>query len=258
MGSLLRAVILALAATSATRAYATITIGSGSAINFADAAISLGCSDLVVSGQAGATSAAISAVANLNLVGGVFAPAAAEVSLGGNFFDAGTFTPGTSRVNIVDACGSGSSTLSGATGFYDLVVTTATGKQLILPAGLVQSVMHTLTLQGTAGNMLQVISSASGQQALLNVSAGAMQTIAYVNARDNQASGAAIAPGAAATYNSVDGGNLLNWFTGAAAATTAVAAPLLDKAGRAVLLAGLLAAAWAALLRRRGAHGKHE
>jgi len=254
MSARLRIAALAAAlACAATGAQAVVMVGAGSALNFADANVSLGCGDLTVQGQTSGTAANVTAIANLVIAaGGTLAPGASQLTLGGNFADAGTFTPGTSRVAIVDTCGSGTSTVSGATSFYDLIVATASGKRLVLPAALTQSIAHALTLQGAAGNLLQVLSSSAGQQALLDVGAGAAQSIAYVDARDNKASGAAIAPGAAASYQSVDGGNLLNWFAAAAGGPggATVPAPLLGAAGGVALIGILFALAWAALRHR--------
>jgi len=238
---LLVGIVLGLAGKSA-----SITVGAGSSLQFADSTVDLGCSDLIIAGAASATTATINAMANMNLSGS-FAPGASQISLGGNFNDTGIFTSGTSRVAMVDACGNGTSQISGATSFYDLVVVTATGKQLVLAVGMAQTIAHALTLQGAAGNLLQVSSSAAGQRAQLALGAGTAQTIAYVNARDNNASGATIAPGQPAQYNSVDGGNLLNWFANAGSGgATPVPVPMLGI-GRWLLLAGLLFAAWRVL-----------
>ena len=251
--------MLAIAALVVPPASAAVTIGSGAVVNFADAAVNLGCSDLVVAGQASATSAVISAVANLSITGGTFTPASAQLSLGGSFNNAGTFLSGASRIGIVDACGNGISAVSGATAFYDLFVRTAAGKQLVFAASATQSVSHALGLQGTAGHLLQVVSSVAGQQALINVTPGASQAIAFIDARDNRASGATIAPGAATTYSSVDGGNLVNWFANARVDSNGalVPAPLLDVNARAVLLGLLALVAWVAL-RRRSAESSSE
>lgn len=225
-------------------AFAAITVGAGSSLQFADSTVDLGCSDLTVAGAASATAATINAIGNVNLSGS-FAPGASQISLGGNFADTGSFTPGTSRFTIVDACGNGTSQVWGATSFYDLAVITVLGKQLVLPAGVAQTIAHALTLQGTAGNLLQVSSSAAGQRAQLTLAAVTAQAIAYVNARDNNANGATIAPGSPTQYHSVDGGNLVNWFANAIPISGAapVPAPALGF-GRWLLLAGLLIAAW--------------
>ncbi|HEX7917072.1 hypothetical protein [Rudaea sp.] len=196
----------------ATPAFAAVTVGAGSSVNFADAVIDLGCSDLTIAGQGTGTSATLTGIIDLLLISGMFAPGASSVSLGGNFSDAGTFTAGSSHINVVDACGSGVSQVSGATNFHDLSVESANGKQLVLPANAIQGVEHALILQGAAGSLLQIVSSASGQHAQFAVANGATQLVAYVDARDNAATQATIAPGPASTYHSVDAGNLVNWF----------------------------------------------
>jgi len=215
-------------------------------MNFADAVVSLGCGDLSVVGQANATSATIASVANVGIAaGGTLAPDAGSIALGGKFSDAGVFVPGTSRIGIVDACGNGSSVVTGATNFYDLIVSTASGKALVLPASLTQGIKHTLVLSGAPGNLLRVTSSSAGQRAFLDVATGAAQAIAYVDARDNGATGAKIAPGTAASYRSLDSGNLFNWFADAATGMGGVVpAPLPGRMGLLLLVLLLAAVAW--------------
>jgi hypothetical protein len=221
-------------------ASAAVDVGAASKVDFADAVVSLGCGDLVVAGQTTATAAQVDAIASLAIAAGAtLAPGASRFSVGGNFVDAGTFAPGTSRIAIVDTCGGGTSAISGSTDFYDFAATSASGKQLVLPAALTQNVAHALTLQGAAGSLLLVESSAAGQQAVLAVGAGAAQTIAYVDARDNKAGAAPIAPGAASLYNSVNAGGLTHWFDITVPAITPVPAPSLNAWG--LLLLGIAA-----------------
>ena len=225
---------------------AAITIGAGSALNFGDAVVDAGCQDVTVAGRAAGTTGNLRSIANLSIAaGGNLAPGAGGIFLGGNFSNAGGFSTGTSRVAIGDSCSQGTSQVSGATDFYDFFVTTTSGKQLVLPAGQTQTVTHALTFQGVAGGLLTIASSSAGVHALLAVNAAATQTIDYVNARDNTASAATIAPGTAAQYHSVDAGGLINWFGGATGggAGLTVSAPVFDVFGRAALLLGLLLAA---------------
>jgi hypothetical protein len=247
--------LAALACAFATPAFAQIDIGAGSTFDFGNAAIDFGCSDLNVAGSATAASGAFTNLRDLTIVaGGDFAAGASQIALGGNFTDAGAFHAGSGSVRIVDNCGTGASQLTGSTSFYDFLVSTTSGKQLILPATVTQNVSHALSLAGSAGNLLQVRSSSAGQRANLAVAGSATQKIAYVTARDNAATGAAIAPGAPAAYNSVDGGNLVNWFLAAVGGGgEPVPAPGLGLIGRLLLIVGLLSAACLAVLRRRRA-----
>jgi hypothetical protein len=229
-------------------AAAAIIVGAGSSVNFADSSIDLGCSDLSIAGSVNASVANVTSIANLGLAGGSLAAGASRISLGGNFVNAGSFVAGSSRVAIVDACGNGTSQFSGATGFYDLVVATDSGKQILFPVATAQSVAHSLTLQGAAGHLLDVGSTVAGQRGVLALAQGAAQTIAYVHARDNHAGVAHIAPGFPAQFNSVDGGNLVNWFLDTSASALAPAPAL--GAGRWLLIATMLFAAARTLFRR--------
>jgi len=232
--------------------FGAITVGVGTSLNFANASVDLGCSDLTIAGTASASGASFSNVASLNL-SGTFSPGASNIGLGGVFSNSGTFTPGTSRVAIVDACGGGTSAFVGATNFYDLIVSSSSGRSLVFPIGAAQNVAHSMTLQGVAGNLLTVRSPIAGVPGALVLSAGATQTIAYVNARDNNASGGAtIAPGAASSYNSVDSGGLTNWFASAVTLPgggAPVPTPMLGV-GRCLLLLGLLTVGIVAVRRR--------
>lgn len=247
-------IILALSLTEP--AFATVTIGSGSTFDFGSGTFDFGCDDLVVAGQASGTTETLRSITNLVIsAGGTLAPGAGNVSLGGDYANAGTFVPGTSRLAIVDACGNGgASHVLGSTAFYDFVVSTVTGKILTLPSAATQSVAHALTFQGAAGNLLNIVSSTPGLKALLKASPSASQTIGYVNARDNDASGGAtIAPGLPSQYNSIDSGGLINWFGastgGGGGGASLVPAPLLGFTARLALLLSLLLIAGKAMRR---------
>lgn len=248
------------AALWAAPAQADFTVGAGALIDFGDATVDFGCGRLDIAGQATGAAAHLVSITDFSLApGGSFAPGASQLALGGGFANAGSFAAGSSRVEIVDACGNGTSSFAGATGFYDLAVVSAAAKRLVLPVGLTQSVEHALTLHGAAGNLLRVESAAPGQRGVLAVAAGASQSIDYVDARDNEASLATIAPGAAAAYHSIDGGNLVNWFENGGGPTpgNAVPTPTLDALARTLLIALLLAVA-VSVLRRRLRHGRSD
>jgi hypothetical protein len=242
------------AALWAAPAWADFTVGTGAQVDFGDATVDFACGRVDVAGQATGTAARLISISDFSLAaGGSFAPGASQLALGGGFANAGNFVAGSSRVEIVDACGSGTSLVAGSSDFYDLSVASTAAKRLVLPVGLAQGVAHALTLQGVAGNLLRVESAAAGQRAVFAVAGGASQSVDYVQARDNQASLAAIAPGAAAAYHSIDGGNLVNWFENGGGGPTpgnAVPTPTLNGPARTLLIVLLLAVA-AAVLRPR-------
>src|SRR5579883_2178133 len=114
---------------------ASLTVGGGSRVDFGDAVIDLGCQDLFVAGQAGGTAEKLNSIASLSIAaGGSFAPGVGTVALGVDFSNVGSFVPGSSGIAVVDACGNGTSHVSGASSFYDLSVETASAKQLVLQA----------------------------------------------------------------------------------------------------------------------------
>lgn len=235
-------------------ARAELVIGAGSSVDFADAAADLGCADLTVSGQLIGAAADLHGIGDFLLTASGNATGVARLALGGDFNNQGSFTAGSGRVEVVDACGDGLSRFFGATAFHALSVVTGNGKQLVLPSLVAQAIAQELTLQGIAGGLLRVRSSAAGQQAVLAVAGTASQSIAYVDAADNNASLATIAPGAAAGYHSLDGGNLNNWFEnsiGGEPGGGAAPIPSLDAIGRGLLIALLAFVLYRRLAARR-------
>ncbi len=235
-------------------ANADILVGSGSTLSLGDANLDFGCGNLTIAGVATATSAALSNIDNLDLAGGVFSPNGATLHLGGNFSNAGSFSPGTSAVTIDDSCGLQNSLFSGATSFYTLAIVSLLGKQAIFPVGLAQSVAHNLSLQGAAGKPLFIVSSTAGKRGIIALAQTATQNVVYVDARDNKASVARIAPGTPASFNSIDAGNLVNWFTDSATGTSTSASEIVPTpalgAGRWLLLGGMLLSGLLALTSR--------
>jgi len=135
------------------------------------------------------------------------------VRVGGDWNVSGTFTPGTGTVQFID--GKSPSVISGDNQFYTLSATTLTGKHLSFEGAKTQTVAHALNLQGAAGNLLVLRSSAQDRQAIIGLQAEGTQTIAYVDVRDHRAPGQHLASGPAAGFNSVDSGNNNAWFLNA-------------------------------------------
>lgn len=245
--SIARCIPLLLASMSA---YADIEIGSGSTLALADAHFDAGCGNLTVAGTASATSAALGHIGHFSITGGSFSAGSTTIEAGGDFNNNGNFAAGNGSVVLDDGCGAQDSHLYGQNVFYALSILSGSGKHAVFPAGTTQTVAHSLTLQGSSAEPLFVVSSSPGQRGILALAQGASQAIAFVDARDNEASAAHVAPGDAASYHSVDGGNLINWFRDAANSVESLPVPTLG-ASRWLLVLGVLACALRALVRKR-------
>ncbi len=222
-------------------AQAQVSIGAGGTLALGGGTLSTGCADVTVAGTSTLASGILIGVRNLVVsAGGLLDAGSGVIGISGDFGQFGTFTPGTSRFASSDGCGSVSTTLSGSSAFYDFAVTTAGGRSLIFPPALTQNVVHALTLSGSAGNLLAIRSVNAGQAGLLDLAAGGTQSIAYVDVKDNHATGQPLAHGAPTSFNSVDSGDSNGWFLNAITTmATAVPVPMLGVAG--LILLGLFA-----------------
>lgn len=192
-------------------AWAQFNVGAGSSIDFGDAVVEMGCTDLVVSGTANTTASQITGIDDVSInAGGAFNGGSAQLSLSGDFANGGSFSGGSGSVMIVDGCGKAQSRISGQSNFNNLAITTATGKEAIFEAGKTTSVAGTLTLRGAPANLLKIRSSTPPAPALL--AATPDQSIRYVDVADNRAVGAVIAPGFPGNFNSVASGKVYRWF----------------------------------------------
>ena len=120
-----------------------------------------------------------------------------------------------------DGCMPNQSNITGSSTFFALQIMTSTGKTVDFQAGATQTVLDSLTLLGTAGNLLVLRSSMPGQQAFLNLGPMGAQMIDYVNVADIGATGQALAAGP----NSVDSGNTSGWSFGEVASATPTRTP---------------------------------
>lgn len=192
-------------------AWAQLNVGAGSSIDFGDAVVEMGCTDLVVSGTANTTASQITGIDDVSIgAGGAFNGGSAQLSLSGDFANAGSFSGGSGSVLIVDGCGKAQSRISGQSSFNNLSITTATGKEAIFEAGKTTTVAGTLTLNGAPANLLKIRSSTPPAPALL--AATTSQSIQYVDVADNRAVGAVIAPGLPGGFNSIASGKVYRWF----------------------------------------------
>jgi hypothetical protein len=137
----------------------------------------------------------------LNNVAGTWTPAD-NLTLTGNWnMTAGVFSGGTSTVTFTGTTQS----LTGNTTFYSLAYSVA-GGTMTVAQGSTQTVTGLLTLQGTSGNLLNVVSSSPGNQWFL-VNSGT-NSVSYVKAQDSNArSGNTIID----TLGGIDGTGNANW-----------------------------------------------
>lgn len=195
-----------------TGALAQVSVGTGSSWSLGDASIDWGCSDISVSGTLDVQAAvAVNADSVVINGGGGVTSGSGTLGLTGDFTNNGSFSKGAGMVAIRDGCGNTTSSVTGSQDFSALSVTTTTGKTLLFNAGSTTRVSPgTLTLQGVAGNLLTIRSTTPGVQANLHLSG--TQNIVYVDVADNNGTGFVLAPGPASASNSVNSGNVMNWF----------------------------------------------
>jgi hypothetical protein len=137
------------------------------------------------------------------------------VTVFGDWTNAGTFVPSTGTVAL---SGTGTQTLSGNTGFYNLSATASAARTINFTAGTTQTIASggSLTLTGADSNLLTLASTTPGTQWNLRADNEiAAQTIQYVNVSDcNAGPFGTYAELVAADGTSTDGGNNDNWDFG--------------------------------------------
>ena len=103
------------------------------------------------------------------------------ITLAGDWLNqSGTFTPG-SGIVVLDGT---DQRMGGVTTFSQLTKTPSAAATLTFEAGALQTVTGSLTLQGSAGNVLNLRSSAPGQH--WRIDSQASRTLAYLDVRDSQ------------------------------------------------------------------------
>jgi hypothetical protein len=124
------------------------------------------------------------------------------ITVSGSWNNDGTFNPGTNGVIFNGPTGQ---TISGDSTFYNLTKSVGSPQTLLFGTGSTQKITHSLTLAGTAGNLLSLRSAIDGHQ--WNLHAPSTQSVSFVNVQDSNASGGNIVR----STNSVDAGNNVNW-----------------------------------------------
>jgi hypothetical protein len=215
-------------------------VGAGSSLDLGTGSLDLGCADLVVEGTLEAGTGVIDWAQDVS-IGGTLNGESAILYVTGDWNNSSTFDAGRSSVRFVDGCGlsSSSATVSGNSSFFDLDMTTSTGKLIAFAAGSTTTVTNYLTLAGAPGNRLQIRSTVDGSEAYLDVQGSGGGD--FVDVDDNDATaGNPILLGP----NSVTGSNTPGW-------DYAPLVPALNLAGLVVLVLAVLWGGRRALAIRR-------
>lgn len=155
-------------------AAAQVTVPSGSTLTIPPGGtLDLGCTPLNVQGNLLVGAGQVTQAAGIGIAAsGVLNGGSGTVNVSGDWNNAGTFIAGTGTVVMSTGCAATSIQLLGDTVFNNLVITSASGGTFIIPAGHNITVNGTLTLLGTGGSPLSLISS-SGQTAYIALGPGA-------------------------------------------------------------------------------------
>ena len=160
--------------------------------------------------------------------------------MAGDWDNAGTFSAGTSTVQLVDGCGLLSAVIAGDTTFANLDVTTTSGKLYTFTSGSTQTVTNSFTLLGATENLLTLRSTVGGSAAFLDGQGTGGGD--FVDVQDIDATaGNPITLGP----NSVKGSNTPGWLASALV-------PVFGALGLALLAFSLLWSGLRALATRRG------
>ncbi|HOR57373.1 MAG TPA: hypothetical protein PLV82_01725, partial [bacterium] len=125
------------------------------------------------------------------------------LTVGGDFANiSGTF----SHNNGTLALNGTNQTISGSTTFNNFTKTTSSADTLTFTASSTQTIAGALTLQGTSGNLLTLVSTSPGTRWNI-VNAGDAESVSYVDVQDSNNTGPTIS-----ATDSVNSGNNIGWL----------------------------------------------
>ena len=173
-------------------AFAQVIVPTGGTINVpAGGSMNLGCTALNVLGTFNLNSGQVSNTGDVTIAAtGTLNGGQGTLSVSGNWSNSGTFIPGTGTVIFTDGCFLGPLQITGTTVFNNLTLTSGNGRTFVIPAGANITVNGTLTLQGTSGQPISLVSS-SGQLAIINLGPSAQVIRNFANVSGNVQIGAA-------------------------------------------------------------------
>ncbi len=140
---------------------------------------------IVFNGNSTISGSGILTVSNLTIAAGsVLSAPSGNLYVEGNWSNSGIFS---NKTGSIIFSGNSTAVITGSNNFYDLVCNTP-GKQINFEAGSNQVVSGTLTLNGSAGNLIKLRSTSSPTRWNIAVPGGA-QSVTYVDVQDSNASG---------------------------------------------------------------------
>lgn len=162
---------LALAIASGT-SFAQLVVPAGGSFDAGTfGGLDLACTGMLVQGSVTVGSSTISRATDVVVDGGNLAGDSGTISLSGTFNNTGAFNAGTGTVAFTDDC-VGPAKIVGTSTFTNLSFVSTTGRTLVIPDGTSITVTGTLTLQGTPGAPISIV-TASGAPAVINLAPGA-------------------------------------------------------------------------------------
>lgn len=169
-----------------------LVVPSGGFFNVSPSgSVDLACTELAVEGTFNLSSGEVNQAFNVDIgATGLIDGGSGTLNVSGDWTNAGTFNAGTGSVVFQDGCSVSPITLSGNTTFYNLTLSSTSGRPFVVPAGSHITVLGTLTLLGTPGHPLQ-LSSSSSQTAFINLGPGATVSSTNANVASNVQIGAA-------------------------------------------------------------------
>lgn len=215
---------------------AGIAVPAGASVQTNGGAIDTAGGSLLVDGYFALGGGTLSGLDAVRIaLGGVADFGSGLATLSGDWENRGTFTAGSSRVQLRDGLAAASAIL-GTSQFASLSLVSASGKRYRFESGRTQSVTGTLQITGN-GPPIQVDVTTSGTVAFLNLATGGTQVIANVGVSDVHATGQHLAP---TQLNQGGSGNAQGWFGGGVPTTPPVPVPAVSPLALAALIAAFV------------------
>lgn len=186
-----------------------VDVPGGATLALAGGQLDAGGGDVALAGTLQLGSGQLSDVGQFQVTGtGDAELDSGQVTLFGNWINAGTINAGTSQVAFVDG-GAAVSAVMGATTFAAVSFVSATGKRYRFQSGTTQTVTGALTIAGTQAAPIQFDVTQAGSVANIDLVAGGSQNIVHVGVSDVHATGEHLAP---TQHNEGGSGNATGWF----------------------------------------------